>query len=139
MAVGGIISAVLTHAHCKNSVKYERQLHEVGREEIPISVLVEQQVPPSDSCEEATSSSCSCLLNKPSVTLSDEQHLFPHFASQTAASHFQSQWALLNLSFLQELFWFCAFSLGPVETEQSLGGFPVIVCPCAFLVNSVVS
>lgn len=78
------------------------------------------------------------LLNKLSVTLSDEQHLFPHFASQILRFSV-SLGTSEPLSFLQELVWFCAYSLGPVGTEQSLEGCSCHSLPLYILVNSVVS
>lgn len=96
-----------SHMPTAETVKYERQLHEVGRGNSHLSSNgATVTSPTSDSCEEATSASYACLLNKLSVTLSDEQHLFPHFASQTAASDFQSQWALLNFNFCRSCFGF---------------------------------
>lgn len=60
IAIGMRASVQCSIRACREScVKYKRQLHGVGREEIPIPVLMEQQVPPSDSYEEATSASCS--------------------------------------------------------------------------------
>lgn len=47
------------HVPAWKAVWNMRQLHGVGRGEIPISVLTEQQVPPSGSYKEATSASCS--------------------------------------------------------------------------------
>lgn len=58
-----------THAYRESCLKYKRQLHGVGREEIPISALMEQQVPPSASYKEATSASCSsCPIKQKSST-----------------------------------------------------------------------